>query len=72
MFLQFIGIAGKTSRTSRQRRLHIRLQDRKVQDSYYVFNRIFDVKFPYEQSNTEDDTNLLTKMFTNLSKRVGP
>lgn len=68
MFLKFIGMPGSSSRTSRERRIEVRLQDKDVSEFYFVFNRVFDLRFPVttELESDKKILELLSKMFALL------
>ncbi|KAJ8924439.1 hypothetical protein NQ315_007236 [Exocentrus adspersus] len=70
MFLQFIGVPGKTSRSSRERKIKVRLQNRDIDDDLFVLNKVYDVRFPVTKKfdTEEQKLELLYKMFTILSK----
>ncbi|XP_023310586.1 adenylate cyclase type 10-like [Anoplophora glabripennis] len=69
IFDQFIGMPGRSSRTSRERKINVRLQEHDVEECYFVFNQVFDVRFPVtmRMRSTEDKLQLLYKLFTLLS-----
>ncbi|XP_018579406.1 adenylate cyclase type 10-like [Anoplophora glabripennis] len=68
MFHQFIGMPGKTSRSSRERKIAARLQDKNVDEYLFIFNRVFDVRFKVTMNLETDEKilELLSQMFALL------